>query len=278
MKYLLLIAFYSNLVFSASAIEIFDTKSASFITYDEFISALPNKGHILLGEFHNNIDIQNIQTLIINDKINASKSSFTVHWEFLNHTEQTHIDYQFNLLKNNLQSSDDFIINTAGKNNLTYAPIIEVTAKLNGTLKGINIPRDIKQMVIRDGIDSIDQSLVPATHFVGDQNYRDRFSNVMGSHVPPEKIEAYFVAQCLTDSVMAHQIYTFENDLNFTVLGSFHSDFFDATTLKLQKLTNKEVSTLKIISKKDMTEEELNTYLSSDPLYGYFANYIILTN
>lgn len=283
MKYLIWFTLFSVISFSqalAMQMEIFHPKTDRYLSFEEFIMELPKEGHIALGEFHNQTAIQNTQAQIINEKIQREGlfADFTIHWEFLNHTEQEKTDRIFFDFVANLITAEQFVEKTAGSRNLEYAPLVQVAKDLHGDFRGINLPRKYKQQVIAGGIRSIDPVLVPDSHYVGGDRYFERFKKVMGAHVPASKITAYFLAQCLTDSVMASQVAKYNGKrLNFIIAGSFHTDFQDATVERLEKLLGSDVLTLKFASHSLNSEEEIKQYKSYDPLYGFFADYIIVT-
>lgn len=264
----------------ASVKEIYHPKSQRYLSMEEFIAELPDQGAIALGEFHNHPPIQKAQAQIINEKVNQARrtSDFSVHWEFLNHTDQTQTDQVYFQFLANLIDAKEFIEQTAGAQNLQYAPIIQAIKDNDGKLYGINLPRPYKQQVIKGGIRSIDSTLVPDHFYVGNERYRERFIQAMGAHVPADKIEAYFTAQCLTDSVMAHQINLHSDKaLNFIVAGSFHTDFRDATIERLEKITNSQIHTFKFASESLNTSEEITNFKKYDQNYGHYADYIIVT-
>lgn len=280
-----IIAFASVFLISlnlfAADVRVFNTQTASYMKYDEFIKELPVQGHIVIGEFHNNQDIQDFQAKIIRDKVSLENlaAKFAVHWEFLNYTEQKKVDDEFFKLFNGEINELEFITNTAGKQNLSYAPIAKVVSDLNGEFYGINLPREIKKQVMDNGIGSVDQKYIPSHHYVGGALYKERFTKVMGGHASPDMIKKYFLGQCLTDSVMADQIAKNEHlFLNFTIAGSFHTDFFDGTVVRLKSLTTEPVTTLKVVSEANSTLSDINYYLSSTAEYGYHSDYIIITN
>lgn len=261
--------------------EVFDTRTQKSINFYNFIKNLPSSGHIILGEFHNITQIQFAQSKIIQEKIilEGTQKNFSIHWEFLNHTDQNKIDELYTKFKNDQISFEELIKNISNPNNQTYAPIFETLKKYSGELFGINIPRSIKQKVIKEGIDSIDQTLIPYHHYVGGNNYKKRFVDAMGGHAPADVIDKYFLAQCLTDSVMADQIYKneFVNPLNFIIAGSFHTDYYDGTTTRLKSLSKQNIVTLKIINKSMHSQEDIDSLKRSNDEYGLIADYIVIT-
>lgn len=268
-------------VAQAKILKIYQPKSGLYLNQEALIQLLPNNGHIVFGEFHYHPPIQQAQAEVMAKKVqfDYSRGDYALHWEFLNHTDQSYINEKFNEYIANLITVDEFLTATLGENSLTYREIIKTLKKSHGHLFGVNLPRKLKQKVIQGGIRAIDAKYIPQNFVLGGERYRERFDNIMRNHVPPEKIEAYFVAQSLTDSVMANQVAAFsQTQLNFIIAGSFHTDFYDGMVPQLNQLTGKNATTLKFVSRSLNTSAEIESYLKYDPKYGYYADYIIITD
>jgi uncharacterized iron-regulated protein len=265
---------------SANIIRIYDTDKKINITYEDLIKETTASSYVVMGEFHNDLQIQKAEGQIIKDTIlNAvNKPKASVMWEFLNFTEQSDISLYFNQFITNQISVDEFLKNTAGEQNATYAEVINVAKEFKTSLIGLNLPRDLKQKVIKGGLTSIDSKLIPPSHYLGGLNYYSRFNESMGGHVPEDKVKAYYLAQCLTDSVMAHHALANQSDLNFIIAGSFHTDFTDGTVEKLTKLTNSPLTTLKIVNDDNLEDSDRSIFENGDLNYGQFANFIIFTS
>lgn len=279
MKSLLVFVFLFSFNANAEIRKVFETKSKSFISYEEFLGHLSQNSIIVLGEFHNNTPIQQAEAQIVHDTVRFTNSEnrFQLMWEFLNFTDQSATDSEFkNFIKGKITALE-FLTRTAGEQNATYAPMIEVTAQLKGTIVGLNLPRSLKQKVIKEGIQSINPDLIPAGHYVGGDHYLERFIEVSRDHMPAEKVPAYFLAQCLTDSVMAFHTLKNHDQLSFVVAGSFHTDFSDGTVARLTKWSDKKIGTLKIVDESALTEEEMTELKNGHARYGRVADYIVFT-
>jgi len=271
----LLIALLLTLNSYASITSIYSTRDQAYVAYDQFLEELPKSGFIVLGEFHNSKSIQDAQAKIIREKsiLEEKQESTRIMWEFLNHTDQTKINKVFDSLLSRAISTEDFVIQTAGKQNLTYTPIMDVAREFGHAPIALNLPRDLKKKVMDGGIDAIDPSYVPAHHDLGSDDYLARFKLAMGGHAPDDMVAKYYLAQCLTDSVMSDEANKKHVDLSFIVAGSFHTDFFDGTVGRLKDINSSEVISLKITSK-ELYEEE---YLLGHDLFGTYADYIVIT-
>lgn len=279
MPFIMLLTFMTlvNLNASPNITSIYSTRDSNLISYETFIQKMGQFEIVVLGEFHNDEKIQSAQAKIIADTTTKYENlkKFNVMWEFLNFTEQEKIDQEFNLFKSGQISANEFVSKTSHSDNRTYAPIFDVVKNLEGNVWGLNLPRELKQKVMKEGINSIDPKLVPPEHFVGGEAYLERFAESMGKHAPAEKLQSYFLAQCLTDSVMAEQINLHHQDKSYIIAGSFHTDFYDATVARLRKLTNKRIVTLKIVG--EISEDEHAEYIRGSEKYGIYADFIIFT-
>lgn len=278
MKYFALsLLIFSHLSFGAIE-KIYSTHQKRDITKAELFTILPNLGFVVLGEYHNDPLIQSAEAEIIKGKtlMATQKGNIALMWEFLDFTDQAKIDMHYKEFVQGTIDSATFINQTAGANNQTYSVIFDEIKTLDAQVYGINLPRSVKQKVITDGIGSVDPIYVPATHYTGDQDYRDRFTVAMGNHVPADKLEDYFVAQCLTDSMMAHQSHTNHlKDLNFIIAGSFHTDFGHGTIVRLQNLTASEIKTIKLINSNNIDETQREEFLQGHSKYGVYADFLI---
>lgn len=259
---------------------VYDTKLNKAISYDNFILDLPSNGFIVLGEFHAVESIQNAQAQIIEDTVQRKKlfNQFKLGWEFLNYADQENVDALFRKVITNQLSIIEFLTKTVGKQNLSYAPIFQALKNKSGKIVALNIDRAIKQKLINEGEDSIKEHL-PINYEVGGDLYKERFFKAMGDHVSDDMKLPYFKAQCLTDSVMS--LKAFENHnlpIMFIVAGSFHTDFYQGTISRLEKLTSEKIVTLKIVDSSTMSQDELNEILQGDLLNGRYADFIIVTS
>ena len=274
MKRIILCLLFSFSSF-ANIVSIYKTETKSFISYSDFINELNDSGYIVLGEFHNFENIQKAQAKIIKDKtINAkSEESVQIMWEFINHTDQNSINSKFETFSSGALSSIDFVSAIAGEQNISYAPIMNIAKEFNTVPIALNLPRELKKQVMDGGIRAIDPKFIPTHHYVGGEQYRERFSRAMGGHMPSDHFEKYFLAQCLTDSVMSDIANKNELNLNFIVAGSFHTDFFDGTVSRLKEINSSAVTTLKITNN-DLFDAE---FISGSEDFGSYADYIVIT-
>lgn len=275
-NFLIVLSLLASFGASAKIVGVFKTTQQTELSYQQFLSEVADSRFVVLGEFHYDAPIQQAEGQIIQDvSALAPGKSKKVMWEFLNTTDQVVIDQLFGDVVTGTMSAQDFIVKTHGDQNAPYAPVISAARDTKAGLVALNLPRELKQKVIKEGLSSIDPRYVPSTHYLGGKHYYERFVDSMGGHVPAEKIQPYYVAQCLVDSVMAATAVKSQAEMNFLVAGSFHTDFFDGTVEKIKKLESAKLSSVKIIDLDQISNEERAAFEKGDDNYGPYADYLI---
>ena len=151
------------------------------------------------------------------------------------------------------------------------------TAKLGGKLVATNATRETKKILMEQGIDALSNADRPTFDFLGSKEYFKRFKAVMGNHVPANLLKKYFSAQVYTDNIIGS--YLEKNQVgqtSFLIIGSFHSDYNDGVVKYLKRYSSNEVITLKIVNKNELTTDQLNTFKSKHPEFGYVADYLVI--
>ena len=240
---------------------------------------------IILGEKHNTPAIQLAQSEIMNNAVKAkhAENLFITAWEFLNYTDQDNINTAYKNFVSGKIDALSFLQETQGTtNNKSYIPILETTKALKGQIIGVNISREAKDPVVKGGIEALDPKYLPPDFAMGSLEYHQRFVEIMDGHSPPETIENYYAAQCLTDDIMAYTLHKYFNTpLLFLITGSFHTDFFQGVVNRLYIRNNKSVAVIRFIDASDYDEAELNETLPKilyDKTYGTIADYVYFVN
>ena len=245
-----------------------------FIDKNELKKLIPANSLVILGEFHNSKLIQKSQSSLVSElvKENLQLGNFTLGFEFLDHPNQEEINIVMGKFSTGEINGSELLKELGIEKNTTYLPILKVIKNLNGKLIGVNLPRALKKKVIDEGIDSIDPKWVPDFFEVGGENYFSRFKKAMGGHVGEDKLSAYFLAQSLTDAVIADEMIENTNEsLKFLVVGSFHSDYFDGVTERLIKSSLYPIKLFKIVEGKGGWRD----YLKAHPDYGEVAEFLV---
>ncbi len=286
MRVILLISLFLTCFTVSAEDRVFDTKKQRFLTVKEFADLIPPRGQVVLGEYHYQGNIQKAQGKIIKAIVDRHfrYDEFSVAWEFLNYTDQTEVVKSFLAYRakeiTGLELFKKWFPNsTKPEQNLPYLSFVDVAASLGGEVVAVNAPRKYKRVITADGIGALDPNLIPPTYEIGSENYLKRFKEAMGGHVPEEKIKNYFEAQSYTDSIMAHQMMAFSAfDLQFLIVGAFHSDYLDGVVREIGKTHVNETTTVKIVDKADMDITTYREILLGSRSYGRFADYIYFTN
>lgn len=257
-------------------------KTGKILDQESWIKELTVADIIVLGEKHYNKEVQNAQGDIIRKVVTAGQKEqrFSLSWEFLNASAQEETRNLFSEVVSGTLSVEDFLIKTQktpqAKN---YAPMIEATRDLGGSLFGVNLSREEKAPVVKWGLSALDPKLLPPYFQMGGSLYSKRFTKTMEDHATPEQIVNYFAAQCLVDDVSAYHL-TIDSDfdLKFLVIGAFHSQYNDGVVERL-KMRNQysHIINIEIIDASDYSESELLALLNH-PEYGYRADYIFFVN
>lgn len=277
-KLLLAICIFSTLN-AFGEIRIYSTGLQKYIGLEEFTQTVKKDAHYVLGEYHYNEVIQKTQAWLIEHIVTetSAQNDFTVGWEFLLYRDQKAITDLYNQYQaKNITGAE--LMKRLGHGE-TYLPILEVSAKFGGEFLALNEAREIKRYISKGGLVSLPSEYQVPMMELGSQNYLKRFMAAMGGHGASQTLMNYYEAQCFTDSVMAYRYSLGSNhDLRFTIVGSFHSDFFDGYVAQLPRYINQEVVAIKIVNANEVSADDELALTSNDPEYGAIADYVIFAD
>lgn len=281
MKLLLLsLAFsaFSTYATEESVSKIYSFAAKEMISYEDFAKKASSESHFVLGEYHSSPAIQKAQSEFIERTVTLFEKTndFSVGWEFLEYANQIHSEQVFSKIEE-LDANTFFKELLSPKNTdyyMPYYPILTVTKVLGGELIALNEKREIKQIIVKEGMDKLPSQYLPPNYKIGSKSYLERFKKAMGNHTPDEMIMPYFEAQCFTDSVMAYQfIKNATRTLRYTVVGSFHSDYKDGYVRELKRISNEQpIVTLKFVKRSDYNEKSWNELIGD----GAISDYLII--
>lgn len=251
------------------------------ISRTELIKELSLNDVIIIGEKHYTKEVQKEEARLISDVVAFSEkqNQFSFNWEFLNASSQKKTDELFLKVLSQELSVEEFISITQGSDNAAlYVPLIEATVRLGGKLYGGNLSREEKAPVTKGGIAALDPKLLPPGFQSGGAAYLERFTQAMGGHGSPEKIQNYFMAQSLVDDSIAYYMSLDQASLKFLVIGAFHSMYNDGVVVRVKdRLPLSNVANIEIIDSSDYKSHELEKIFSDDK-FGDRADYIIFVN
>lgn len=258
----------------------FDAHNGAEVSRTDVLKSLFDKDTVVLGEKHYTVAVQNAEAGWIHDVVvqRGAEGNFTFGWEFLSHTEQAKIDDLWSQVMQGAISSEEFLAKTQGKSGSPYVPVIDKVQQLIGHVIGLNLTRAEKTPVTKGGLPGLDPKLLPPNYSRGGSAYQERFLSVMKDHVPADKLDNYYEAQCLTDDVMAYQyLQKKKGSLGIIIAGAFHTDYFDGTVARLVARGDRNIGLVRIVDAADFAESELLSQLS-DPQYGVVADYVMFVN
>ncbi|MCO4793240.1 MAG: ChaN family lipoprotein [Bacteriovoracaceae bacterium] len=259
--------------------EVYDFKTQRYLTPTEFALQSEPQAFYILGEYHYNEPIQKAQASVMELLVNTheAKAKFDLAWEFMNFNDHASIQTKWNAVQTRNLDIKTFLSDFGQSKADSYLPIFNAAINLKGNYYGVNAPRNIKKQIMDGGLSSVDPMWIPPRVEVGGDNYLERFREAMGGHVGDDVLKSYFLAQCYTDSVMAHYLNEFsKNDLTFLVVGAFHNDYRDGTVVRLEGLVNRDVISLKFVDGNLLSEDELTELLTPHSVYGSIADYLVI--
>lgn len=246
------------------------------------------------------------------------QGDFVVGWEFLQAHEQQAVDHYYALLKEGHLSAHNFMLKMKGTLSLksmaslfdqlgskeisqeefvstsysmvesaaralTYTPIIDMTQKNDGELLAVNASNEARQ-IMRWNTPAFPDRLLPENFEVGNENYKERFMATMDHirkrhPIPPEHFESSYLAQCLSDSVMAETLMASSKSLKFLIVGSFHADYNDGVVEQIEKLSpsGDPVVNVRILrAERENLAKVSEAVTKGDPKYGKVADYLLV--
>lgn len=219
-------------LFSGTTFEENDLKKLSFDTVLNDLKPNPEQIHIIfLGEEHNNPIHAQHQNQIIQEMQNKNVPVW-VGMEFIDFTQQEYLDNY----RSGQMSEDAFLkaIQWQGFDFANYKyQILASRSNYNENCVALNSPRWLTGKVAKMGLSSLtesEKSFLPTGFTLGRDSYKQRFSEVMGGHVPAEKMEKYFAAQSIWDDTMAFQVVKTiqkmpKGSVLMVVVGEFHTQY-----------------------------------------------------
>lgn len=150
-----------------------------------------------------------------------------------------------------------------------------------GVTVALNMPRAISGKVAKQGPDSLseqERALLPPIWEKGSAPYFERFSEIMGGHLRPDKLENYFWAHSLWDDTMAWRASlrraAAPAETMIIIVGGFHAEFGHGLPSRLSRHSGAAPVTLLQAEVSEWTDEALNAAVAADPKYGPHADYM----
>lgn len=259
-----------------------EVRDGQQLSMNELAERLGVARNIILAEKHATPAVQKAQADLLERTVRAHgwQNQLTLGWEFLNVSDQEKIRRIWRrYLEGEARLEDVLALSQGGKANMTYVPLLQALKESRGELIGVNLSREQKAPVVKEGIEAADPETVPPGFEMGGNEYFERFEAAMKGHAKPEQIRNYFAAQCLVDDVAAYHLITDSDTARrFLVIGSFHTDYFDgAMNRLLERWPEQESALVRFVDASDFAEAQLMNLLRH-PDYGEIADFVVFVN
>jgi len=203
---------------------------------------------VIFGEFHDNLILHRAEADLLTG-IFALRSDIAVSLEMFERDTQIQLD---EYLSGKLDEIS-FLAQSRPWSNYRgdYRPLVEFSKKHSLPVLAANIPRPLAAQYARQGtLGNISPEMrvyLPQIHSMPDGKYRQKFMDYMtktstDSKMPitPDKLVAFFQAQCLKDDTMAESIARYHTSHPQVLLIHYQGDFHSRGRLgvveKLQQL------------------------------------------
>jgi uncharacterized iron-regulated protein len=207
----------------------------------------------------------------------------SVGMEFFNYPLQAKVD---EFLAGTLNEADFLTaMGWSGNYFSSYRDQVLFPASSGGRTLALNMPRSVTSTVAKlgpYGLSDEQRALLPPIWEQGSATYYKRFVEIMGDHVPEEKLQNYFWAHSLWDDTMAWNAVRHRqmvsDDVLLVIVGEFHVEYGDGLASRLLKHGAQSVRTVvqTEIPKDQWSQEELDKLVIPDAEYGARADYIWL--
>jgi uncharacterized iron-regulated protein len=255
---------------------ILDLRNQQLLKREDFYSRLAEVEEVIVGERHNDQAIQDAQAALFAGYAKARGEKVTFAWEFWNRSEQAKLDEAYARYRSDEMDGTLFLKAVFSESNpqLTYLPLMEAVKEAGADVLATNLTRAEKAPVVRGKFDEMDRALIPAGFSMGSGHYYTRFAEAMGAGGHGAAVYNYFVAQCLTDDVIAHNFATNRSTRSaFLVIGDFHTRYFDGVWSRIEMRSGAKKRVLIQVSRFD-DEQDWGSILAHER-YGLAADYVI---
>lgn len=238
---------------------------------------------VVLGEEHGSLE-QAAQQVQVLEMLRKNGLKVSVGMEFFDFQTQGLVDqYRSGVLNEN-----DFLTQIkwgVGFSFDAYRQQVLFPNGNEGTVIALNAPRSLTGRISKVGISGLtaeEKALLPPTWALGNDQYFERFSALMGGgHIPAEAVNRYFEAQSTWDDTMASQAgqYIKANPSNVLVIivGEFHVQYGGGLPDRL-KVHGMNPLTFSLVNLNGMSSEDVDSEVLPNSKYGSRADFVWTSN
>lgn len=279
MKSILFLVLFS--VISAQA-ELLRGADSSVLSLEQALSGVKPGSVLVLGELHYASVVSDAQMQVL-ETLRKNGLKVSVGMEFYSYLDQNWVDdYRSGALK-----ETEFLAKvgwgSASFDNYRRQTLFPLVAE--SSVLALNAPRALTGKIASKGLGSLnaaDWALLPPDLTRGNDDYYERFVNVMGQHVPAEKIENYFMAQSVWDETMAWTAQKFmqghPDQVLVIIVGEFHVQYGGGLPDRLKARGLSDITTLSFVNLHGLTPDETEEQLKPSVQYGARADFIWTTD
>jgi uncharacterized iron-regulated protein len=229
---------------------VFDTATRQFTDFEAMTAALSRADVVFVGEQHDDPNTHRLERHLL-EALAARRDGVVLSLEMFERDVQSALDqFRAGTLAEELFLKD---ARPWPRYATDYKPLVDFALSRQWPVVAANIPRPIASEIAKGGVGILDakpegeRPWFAAEHDCPTTNdeYFDRFSEVMGGHAGAEEVLKYYESQCLKDETMAESIAAAwraaagtpgpTRPLVVHYNGAFHSDFGLGTASRTQR-------------------------------------------
>ena len=246
-----------------------------------------NGSVVIVSELHGHSPHHGNQQLVIK-QLRKMGFNVSVGMEFIPYTKQGVLDeYLDSFLLGTPMDDEEFLkaIGWGGNDFDNWKPQVLFPVKNEGWTIGLNSPRSLSGRVAKVGLEGLtpeEKKILPPNFQIGNDQYRERFREIMGGHrVPEEALNRYFAAQSLWDDTMAWKAVDYlsknQDQVLVILVGDFHVSYGGGLPDRLRARGVEHTLTISQINTHNLSREEQDFFIES-PRWGVRSDFIWISN
>lgn len=263
--------------FQVAAAVVLDGRTLEPLAIQEVAVRVPKGSILVIGENHGFQNLADEQVELLR-AIKEKHGSLDVGMEFLYYPDQELVtEYRAGVLP-----EVDFLKAVSwGKPDFSFyrRQILFPCFDCGEQTWALNAPRSLTSAISSRGLEKLtpeEAALLPPQFEVGRQSYFERFSEIMGGHVPADKLQRYFEAQSAWDDTMAWKAgQAAPGQTLVIIVGEFHVQYGGGLPDRLMaRYPDRKIITFSQVLTDSESPEEVWQGVSPHPKYGPRADFV----